>query len=520
MATLTTEETVAFVEKLIAAGKGDPGRLQHILSTLQKARNLYISDQKYLETKLAQEIGLQQKPKKEDPLLTKVQNLIMQGSGDIGRLQFILESLSQGKPLYHSDQKYLEGKLGEKIIHQDIIKSQLDSNKTIETLKAQVVAANQKIESLESILSNKVTLLKKTQEENTKKVVTLTRGAMPKGWHAPSAAEELGKIQQEINIEQVKLNEEKNEAERLRIEQSKLMQIILDRKEFERQVQIEQEKLENQIQLERQNILQQTKIVEQIKKQEAELEEAKNQRDVVSRQLQEEQARLSASVLAQKASLTEVKNEYEKVTTEIRQQEQEIVRQVEQEKIQLAQQIQAAKKIEEEKLQLENIRQEHQKIVEQTKFKEGELTEQLVIEKKKLEQQETLLKAISKYEKSLNLLKQRQKLLTTKIGEQKEKLRQTSPLILQIDDERVILDKMTAESIEMKKQIDFAKLQLKEIKKERAKIEKELKRQESTLSRTKKREIHNLEQLKRKRRQLVNEIQVEETEIKKLKDTD
>lgn len=42
------------VQELINDGKGDIGRLEHILSTLKKGHSLYVSDQEYLEKILAE----------------------------------------------------------------------------------------------------------------------------------------------------------------------------------------------------------------------------------------------------------------------------------------------------------------------------------------------------------------------------------------------------------------------------------------------------------------------------------
>ena len=60
MAILSPGEAQSFVEKLIASGKGDYGRLFHILTVLKEGRNLYDSDKKYLDAKLATEIGIAQ----------------------------------------------------------------------------------------------------------------------------------------------------------------------------------------------------------------------------------------------------------------------------------------------------------------------------------------------------------------------------------------------------------------------------------------------------------------------------
>ena len=48
---LSLEESV---QELINDGKGDIGRLEHILSTLKKGHSLYVSDQEYLEKILAE----------------------------------------------------------------------------------------------------------------------------------------------------------------------------------------------------------------------------------------------------------------------------------------------------------------------------------------------------------------------------------------------------------------------------------------------------------------------------------
>ena len=295
MATLTTDETKSFVEKLIASGNGDRGRLNHILGILKQGRKLYNSDQKYLDSKLAQEIGLAQKIQVDENVTTKIQRLIESRTGDAGRLQFILESLKQGKTLYKSDQKYLDVKLGEKVDYQSFIKDKQDPEKTIESLKSQIQQANQKITHLESTLNRKVEQLGTMQTSEQPKIVTRLPGAMPKGWEQ-KATGDLEKIQQQIGIEQVKLDKEKVEAERLKIEQSKLMQIIIDRKEFERQVKIEQERLEKQIAMERETVVQQSKLIEQIKTQEAELEEAKKDRDYVVRELEQKQAHLTSTI--------------------------------------------------------------------------------------------------------------------------------------------------------------------------------------------------------------------------------
>ena len=102
------------IEFLINTGNGEPGRLSHILDFLQNNKPLYHSDRVYLENKLGAEFSTEdeyEEPLLEHSDLPKIQQLINSGNGDPGRLQHIYDMLAQNKPLYHSDQVYLDSKL-------------------------------------------------------------------------------------------------------------------------------------------------------------------------------------------------------------------------------------------------------------------------------------------------------------------------------------------------------------------------------------------------------------------------
>ena len=59
MSQLTLSQTIENVQSLIDSGKGDPGRLYHILECLKNNRPLYHSDQNYLEQKLESSFSLE-----------------------------------------------------------------------------------------------------------------------------------------------------------------------------------------------------------------------------------------------------------------------------------------------------------------------------------------------------------------------------------------------------------------------------------------------------------------------------
>jgi hypothetical protein len=361
MVSLTPEETRAFAEKLMTSGTGDPGRLTHILTVLKEGRQLYNSDKKYLNKKFLEEIGLEQKIKVDEDLLTEVQKLISSRIGDTGRLEFILEFLKQGKTLYKSDEKYLELKLGHKANYAGIIPIQQDSNQTIEALKSHASWANRKIVNIEAEIVQKMDQLQSTHKQ---------QGTLPKGFKAQTQS--LEQIQKELVRKQDNLNRKKTEAEKIRIEQSKLTQIILDRQEFEKQIKLEKEQLQKRIAQERQSVQKQNQLIQQIKSQEAELEQAKHERDSIVLQLQKEQA--------------------------------EIASQAEKERARLAEQTIAAKKIQQEKERLESLKLENQKITEKTKLQEHQLEEQVKQEKAKLVSQEKFSKLFLLMKNFLRLL--------------------------------------------------------------------------------------------------------------------
>ena len=108
---LSLIQTIEKVDALIDSGNGDAGRLYHILEFLKNNKPLYHSDQVYLEHKLNSSFSVESEPEVENDLLPKIKELIDSGNGDPGRLQYIYDAVANNKSLYHSDTVYLESKL-------------------------------------------------------------------------------------------------------------------------------------------------------------------------------------------------------------------------------------------------------------------------------------------------------------------------------------------------------------------------------------------------------------------------
>ena len=101
MEKFTVLETIEKIEKLIEENSGDIGRLEHIVDFLKKEKPLYNTDRIYLENKINSEIVFEEeKPVKKISETEQIQELMEVGKGDPGRLEHIQTMLKKQKSLY------------------------------------------------------------------------------------------------------------------------------------------------------------------------------------------------------------------------------------------------------------------------------------------------------------------------------------------------------------------------------------------------------------------------------------
>jgi hypothetical protein len=110
---ISTPDAILRIKKLIQNKQGDAGRLQYISERLQNGKKLFHSDHIYLTNKISADvIPVQLKePTQQDEKIKGVKRLIALKFGDPGRLKYILQTLQKNKELYHSDDNYLENKI-------------------------------------------------------------------------------------------------------------------------------------------------------------------------------------------------------------------------------------------------------------------------------------------------------------------------------------------------------------------------------------------------------------------------
>jgi len=413
MTTITLDELLGNIQELMDSGEGDLGRLRFILMTLRRGNPLYKSDQKYLEKKLNTTFVLVEKhheePKPEFELISSIRELIKLGIGDSGRLQFINETLQKGKPLYKSDQKYLNEKLNSTIspspITSNIQDTPIIERESITELKSDLVEANRKINHLETLLDKSKSKLEiSMQTESPKQEVQLVKqspGIMPKGWVMPEKEHhqnvvleqkrnELAEISEKIKIENDKFEEQKRISQQIEIQKSKLTQLVLNRKEYEKQVEIEKNRLEEQIKTERQKVELQTKLAKQITNQKIELDCARIERDKIVKQIQEKQALISLELKKEKQNLENAKVEREKIEKQAQLEKTLIAEKIKEEKSRLEKQTILVQKIKQDQENLSEIKLEQKEITETIRQEKIKLAEQEKIKQEILKMKELL----------------------------------------------------------------------------------------------------------------------------------
>ena len=238
MVELTISEIIEEIDSLIDAGEYDVGRLDNIRESLRRNKPLFNSDQLYLEKLFGSPIIFKNEDIPPNPLLPLIKKLIDSGSGDIGRLQSIHDLLLKGKSLYQSDQVYLQKKLDE-----------TSSN------------------SASLYVDEKVTLVETKDEHQSSKDILHTKGALPKGWD-----ENKPVTPESDNINQNNLAENNvKESIPSEPENTELSKIKQSSQEQKKQIESVNRDLDSQIKMERKKIASNISQFKQITEQKDEL---------------------------------------------------------------------------------------------------------------------------------------------------------------------------------------------------------------------------------------------------------
>ena len=331
---ISLTQMIEKINELIDSGNGDAGRLYHILEFLKNKKPLYRSDQIYLESKLNTSFEIDETTEDENDYLPQIKKLIETGQGDPGRLQHISDMISDNKQLYNSDIQYLQSKLSPNLNVAKIVISHAapkPENHTSTKIK----------------LETKSKTVSVDPPKTTKKIVT--RGSMPKGWTSQNVSNETNEIYEKIENENEKIHEQEKISNELNSNRLKLSELITHRKEYEQKVTQEKNSLESQIKNERLNIETQTKLSRDILLQKEELEKVKKARTHVIKKINSEKSKISTDLLHQKKQLVSAQLEQEEIEKQIEHEQILLAKMTEEQKSQLTNQSKIAAEIKDKK---------------------------------------------------------------------------------------------------------------------------------------------------------------------------
>ena len=461
---ITQTQIIKKIVSIIDANDGDVGRLSYILEFLKQNKPLYHSDHMYLENKFNMLFMIidDEKPK-ENELISKIQKLIDSTNGDPGRLQHICDMLCQNKPLYHSDQVYLENKLGTNNISLKNNITHFDVN------------IEDKIKHMNKF-EQKITLTEVKHNPTPLKL----RGLMPKDWHPPeNNSNELTGIYEKIKTEEELLNDRQKIYDEINLQRSKLSQLILNRKDYEKQVLLEKTLLESQITEEHISIQTQTKISEQIISQKVELEKVKSERNELMKKIAIEKETMAKDLQYQKNQLTQTQLEQEEIEKQIKQEQILLSEMIEEQKFNLRKQTQIAREIREKQTDLEKTKKECDIIISQVTQEKTKLDESEKLKKLIKLQENDLIKVKGERLKIIEIITREKENIFKKTKEEQNKLQIQGILAKQLENEKKTLEKIKQKRKKVETQIKIKnqklKIQQQKIKKQILEKNKKLK---------------------------------------------
>jgi len=317
---ISTPDAILRIKKLIEKKLGDPGRLQYISERLLKGRDLYRSDQIYLDNKIsATVIPFQiKKPTVADEMIKNVKRLISLNFGDPGRLRYILHTLEKGKDLYNTDEIYFDSKIeqlhefteGKKLKRRIRSRTPRETSELYEEVSPQQVSEGKDKEQAKEPYQPPIpepieepSVEKDTEAKQTSDLFDLI--------------EDTSQVDFEIKQEREKLSKLKQSHEQIKIQRDELSQLIVYRQEYEQKINREKEILEKEIKIEQQNVKEKDKLVEELIKNQTKLIQSKTEREVLVEQIKIDKEKSEADLQEKQNELEELKKEYEELQKKI-----------------------------------------------------------------------------------------------------------------------------------------------------------------------------------------------------------
>lgn len=313
MPLISAQDAIVRIKKLIQTNQGDPGRLQYISERLENGKFLFHSDKVYLAHKILAEVvpPIKKEPTEMEKKIKDIKRLVAFNLGDSERLRHIYQSLQKNRPLYHSDENYLQSKINllnelteGKRIRKDIFEKFVKKEPEIEE------QIQQKPES------KKENFIPSTYDI-PEKLEAIEESILSKESRKSSDLFDLldGKTEESVEIQQEKekLSKLKLKHEQLRIQRDELAQLIEYRQKYEQKIKHEREILEKEIQFEQDKVRQKDELVAQLIKNQSKLLQAKTEREVLQKQIEIDKAKSEKELEELQSELKLLKEEYSEI---------------------------------------------------------------------------------------------------------------------------------------------------------------------------------------------------------------
>ncbi|HUT05460.1 MAG TPA: hypothetical protein VMW74_02065 [Nitrosopumilaceae archaeon] len=286
---ITTPDAILRIKKLISQNQGDKGRLQYIMETLQKGKKLFHSDQIYLDKNISAIVIPTQpsEPSATEEKLKNVKKLISLNFGDLERLRYMFQRLQKNKDLYNSDEKYLESKteqitsLRQRKKFNHLMGSAITSSpnpKINDEIFSNLGSEKFEKEQLGGFLSKDMSILptRDTIHESS----TLSRDKSKIVYRD----DEYIHYNLEIENERQNISKLKLEDDQIKIQRDELSQLIAYRQEYEIKINRESEILEKETEFAQEEIKNKDILVEALITNQSKTIQIKTEREVLVEQ--------------------------------------------------------------------------------------------------------------------------------------------------------------------------------------------------------------------------------------------
>ena len=259
------------------------------METLQKGKKLFHSDQIYLDKKISAVVIPTQpsEPSETEEKLKNVKKLISLNFGDPERLRYMFQRLQKNKDLYNSDEKYLESKteqitsLRQRKKFNHLMDSTITASpnpKINDEIFSNLGSEKFEKEQLGGFLSKDISILptRDTIHESS----TPSRGKSKIVYRD----DEVVPYNLEIENERQNISKLKLEDDQIKIQRDELSQLIAYRQEYEIKINRESEILEKETEFAQEEIKNKDILVEALITNQSKIIQIKTEREVLVEQ--------------------------------------------------------------------------------------------------------------------------------------------------------------------------------------------------------------------------------------------